>query len=64
LPEFDYPETPTKFFQLVVPTVDSYRFCYLTQLLAGINKPVFITGNTGTGKSMIVQKYMVDYREE
>jgi DNA-binding NtrC family response regulator len=29
-------------------------------MLTKISKPVFITGHTGTGKSMIVQNFMTD----
>lgn len=31
-------------------------------MLTHVNKPIFITGATGTGKSMIVQKFIQDTR--
>ena len=31
--------------------------------MTNVNKPVFVTGATGTGKSMIVQKFIKEARE-
>ena len=57
LPAFEYdPKLP--FFSLLVPTVDTVRFSTLLEMLVSINKPVFFTGNTGVGKSIILQKYL------
>jgi dynein heavy chain len=47
-------EKELPFFKLVVETVDTLRFSYLVDVLTKINKSVFLTGSTGTGKSMIV----------
>ena len=32
--------------------------------MSDVNKPVFVTGATGTGKSMIVQKFISDLRDD
>jgi len=41
-----------------VPTVDTVRYTALLEMLVSINKPVFFTGNTGVGKSIILSKYI------
>ncbi|CAM9165960.1 unnamed protein product, partial [Chrysoparadoxa australica] len=43
------------YFQMVVPTVDTTRFSYLFSRLISQNKPAFVTGMTGTGKTVMVQ---------
>ena len=63
LQPFEYPTTPTPFFQLVVPTVDTKKVSTLLQMTSTVNKPIFVTGATGTGKSMIVQKFIKEARE-
>lgn len=55
--EFKYPHQAS-FFQLFVPTIDTERTQDLLKKMTSINKPVFITGGTGTGKSMIVQQFI------
>lgn len=53
VPPFQYnPNVP--YFQLVVPTTDTVRFSYLAETLLRSMRPVFFTGVTGTGKSVIV----------
>ena len=57
VPNFDYdPKTP--FFSLLVPTVDTTRYTAILDILIQIGKPVFFTGSTGVGKSIIVSKYI------
>nr|XP_031828293.1 dynein heavy chain 6, axonemal [Nomia melanderi] len=54
MPEFVYdPGTP--FFDILVPTVDTVRFGFMMQKMVEINKPVFFTGDTGVGKSIITK---------
>ena len=54
VPDFEYPLEPTPFFQLVVPTIETQKARTLLQIMTSIDKPIFITGSTGTGKTMIV----------
>lgn len=54
LAAFEYPSQPTPFFQLVVPTVDTKKVATLLHMMTSVNKPIFVTGSTGTGKSMVV----------
>lgn len=48
--EFQYdPSVP--YFNLLVPTVDTIRYSYIMEQLLALNKRVYLTGATGTGKS-------------
>lgn len=44
------------YFQLFVETANTYRTSYCLELLLMRQKPVFITGQTGVGKSVVIQK--------
>jgi len=53
VPAFTYdPKMP--FFSLMVPTVETVRYTTLLEMLGIIGKPVFLTGSTGVGKSVII----------
>ncbi|CAD1473370.1 unnamed protein product, partial [Heterotrigona itama] len=54
MPEFVY-DSGMPFFDILVPTIDTVRFGYLMKKLIEINKPVFLTGDTGVGKSVITK---------
>jgi dynein heavy chain len=43
------------FFQLMVPTIDTVRYSYILEWLIKVKKPAFLTGITGTGKTIILQ---------
>jgi len=43
------------YFELMVPTAETYKHRYCLELLLSIEKASFFTGETGTGKSIIVQ---------
>ncbi|KAG5888365.1 hypothetical protein JTB14_033502 [Gonioctena quinquepunctata] len=54
LPVFQYnKEIP--FFETLVPTVDTVRFGYIMERLMNVNYPVFLTGDTGVGKSVVAK---------
>ena len=57
VPEFTY-NGDVPYFDLMVPTVDTCRFSYIMKNLITVNKPVFITGVTGTGKTVAVQNLL------
>lgn len=42
------------FFDMMVPTADTYKHRYCLEQLLSVQKPVFITGLTGVGKSVTV----------
>ena len=52
------PKPNMSYFEMVVPTADTVRFSYIMTALIEVNKPVFITGVTGTGKTTIVGTLM------
>lgn len=53
LPIFNY-DKKTPFFEMLVPTVDTVRFGYIMERLIYVNSPVFITGDTGRDKILII----------
>ena len=62
MPKFEYdPKIP--FFQLIVPTVDTYRYSQILDMLIKAHKPIFFTGKTGVGKSIILQKYLQEFKD-
>eukprot|EP00605_Chrysophyceae_sp_TOSAG23-4_P001498 GSChrysophyteH1.ASY1.ANO1.1642.1 assembled CDS len=57
IPTFVY-DAQAPYFDLMVPTADTTRFSYVMTHLIRVDKPCFITGVTGTGKtvaSLVVQ---------
>lgn len=57
VPAYTYdPKLP--FFSIMVPTVETVRYTTILEMLVGIGKPIFFTGSTGVGKSIIVQNYI------
>ena len=48
----------TAYTAILVPTEDTTRFSYLMRTLITVDKPVFVTGMTGTGKTVMVQNLL------
>jgi len=42
------------YFELLVPTSDTYKYSYCLELLLSREKPSFFTGYTGVGKSVVI----------
>ncbi len=57
-PGFIYDKTQS-FYQIMVPTIETVRQGYLLEKLISKEKPVFFTGVTGSGKSVMV-KYVLN----
>jgi len=57
VPAFEYDRT-LPYFDLVVPTLDTVRFDFLLSAQIDRLYPVFFTGVTGTGKTVIVADYL------
>ncbi|KAE9139210.1 Dynein heavy chain 6, axonemal [Phytophthora fragariae] len=54
VPKFQYnPQVP--YFKMTVATPDSVRFTFLLRTLTAAKRPAYVTGVTGTGKTVIVQ---------
>lgn len=62
VPAFAY-STRVPFSQLVVPTIDTVRFSYLAEKLLAIQRPCFLTGVTGTGKTVLLQSLLRELAE-
>ncbi|CAK9798189.1 Dynein axonemal heavy chain 6 [Anthophora quadrimaculata] len=62
MPKFVY-DHEMPFFDILVPTVDTVRFGYIMKKLLEINKPVFFTGDTGVGKSVITKVVLNELEE-
>ena len=43
------------FFKMIVPTVDTVRYQYLTEALIGAQHPVMLVGPVGTGKTSVAE---------
>jgi dynein heavy chain len=54
--EFDMEQS---YFEMFVPSVDTVRYSYVTEQLFSANKPVFMTGLTGTGKTVMIQNLLI-----
>mmetsp|Transcript_7627 Transcript_7627/g.14387 ORF Transcript_7627/g.14387 Transcript_7627/m.14387 type:complete len:3920 (+) Transcript_7627:928-12687(+) len=57
-------EPEMSYFDMVVPTKDTVRFAYLLKKQISVQKPVFITGYTGVGKSVIITDTLFKLKEE
>ena len=42
-----------KYTSILVPTLDTFRYSYLTEILFDVNYSVFLTGSSGVGKTSI-----------
>eukprot|EP01041_Mallomonas_annulata_P001585 gene1585-3062_t len=58
VPAFVYDDN-VPYFSLMVPTADTCRFSYVMKTLISVDKPCFITGVTGTGKTVAVQNLLL-----
>ncbi|GIL57271.1 hypothetical protein Vafri_12526 [Volvox africanus] len=47
-----------KFRRIIIPSIDTVRYTYLLDKGVSHAQPVLIVGPTGTGKSVLVQKYL------
>ena len=52
------------YFELLVPTSDTYKHSYCLDLLLSKEKPAFFTGTTGVGKSVVIQNCLQRLQEE
>ena len=47
-----------KFYEILVPTVDTVRATWLLQLMVGIKRPVVLVGETGTSKTATTSNFL------
>lgn len=48
----------SKFYEILVPTVDTVRATWLLQLMVGIKRPVVLIGETGTSKTATIAAFL------
>ncbi len=53
LSQYKY-EKGTPYFSIFVDTIDTLRYSFLIEVLLGLKKHLFITGDTGVGKTAII----------
>ncbi|KAF1334344.1 Dynein heavy chain, partial [Globisporangium splendens] len=59
VPKFQYnPSMP--YFKMTVATPDTVRFTYLLRVLMTAKRPAYVTGLTGTGKTVIIQDLLLE----
>jgi dynein heavy chain len=46
------------FFNIFVPTIDTIKYTYILKTLVSHNFNVLITGNSGVGKSNVINRYI------
>jgi len=54
VPSFVY-DKEVPYFELLVPTTDTFKFSFCLELLLSKEKNAFFTGTTGVGKSVVIQ---------
>lgn len=61
-PDFVY-EKDMPYFEILVPTPETTRYVQVISWLLDSNKPVFATGKTGVGKSVVIQNLLTNLKE-
>lgn len=63
VPAFVYnKEVP--FFDMLVPTVDTHKYSFFLKMLLSMKRSVLFNGQTGTGKSLVVQQTLTQAKAE
>ncbi|KAL4487471.1 hypothetical protein ABPG72_006991 [Tetrahymena utriculariae] len=61
-PEFVY-DKEIPYFNLLVPTLDTVRYSFFTEWLLSFKKHMYLTGMSGTGKSVILSTILTQISE-
>jgi dynein heavy chain, axonemal len=61
-PEFVW-DKDQQFFNIMVPTIDTVRYSFVTEILIDSQKMVYVTGPSGTGKSVMVSSLLRAIKE-
>jgi dynein heavy chain len=59
VPKFKF-DAAVPYFQMLVPTESTVQMSFLLKKMLCVNKPTFVTGVTGTGKSVLVQTLLTN----
>ena len=52
-------DSSVSFFNIIVPTADTYKFGYIINKLMSGGFNVLLTGETGVGKSIIMNEFLM-----
>jgi len=63
VPGFIY-DKEASYFDLMVPTTDTYKHAYCLEVLLEIEKPIFFTGNSGVGKSVVIENLLQQLKDK
>lgn len=61
-PDFVY-EKDMAYFDIIVPTPETVRYSQVISWVLDRNRPIFVTGKTGVGKSVVVQNLLTSLKE-
>jgi len=59
VPKFEY-DREASYFDLMVPTADTFKHAYCLKTLLSVRKNVFFTGLTGVGKTVTIASTMTE----
>ncbi|KAJ0412743.1 hypothetical protein ATCC90586_002373 [Pythium insidiosum] len=62
VPKFQY-QANVPYFKMIVATPDTVRFTYVLRALTAAKTPAYVTGVTGTGKTVIIQDLLRELQE-
>jgi len=62
VPEFVY-DKETPYFDLMVATQETVLYSFMVESFLAIEKPLFFTGASGIGKSLIISKTLAQLKE-
>ena len=52
------------YFDLMVPTTDTTKYAFIMETLLAIERPLFFTGNSGVGKSVVIANLLSQLKEK
>jgi dynein heavy chain len=63
VPGFEF-NKDVQYFDLMVPTTDTYKYGYCLEMLLSNEKHIFFTGDSGVGKSCVIQQILTKLGED
>lgn len=63
VPDFIF-DSSVSFFNIIVPTADTYKFGFIINKLMAGGFNVLLTGETGVGKSIIMNEFLMKINPE
>jgi dynein heavy chain len=63
VPAFVY-DKDSSYFDLMVPTQDTTKHAYILETLLFVERPIFFTGSSGVGKSVVISNLISQMKEK